>query len=464
MATIPLDQAEPAPAPVRTVPSYLPFKGGIRLLPLLLTEAYLFVLLTLFLVWPINWQIFHAADWWRLTTYVLACYAMIAVGYMMATGPVRRVAEPFKYTEWVIIGGAIAAFVLLFPISRVYAGRWPWEVMAVIGQQGEAYRTLQEQLDLTSGQRGVIAVVRAIFAPLTFAVVPLGLIHWARLAWVQRGFVLLAVVVTILISLLRGTDREFADLTIVALGALLVVIARAKSETSGAIIVFVRRYWPVVTVGVLFLTMAASLYTERKSERLGNVENRTVACVNTSNICADLDAPLIRWMPQDARFATSLFILSTASGFYGLEIAMEREFKSTYGVGHSPASLAVYELLTGDTEMARRTYTYRNGFDGWSELNYWSTLMTWLANDLGFPGTLVAVLFIGWIFGRTWRSATVGNSDAAAVLFCALMITMFYLTANNQLFGSYDGYFVAAGWAFMWLIEKRHQVVMRLCS
>ena len=101
------------------MPSYVPFKGGIRMLPLLLAEAYLFVLLTLFLVWPINWQIFHASDWWRLIAYILACYVLIAVGYMMATGPVRRVAEPFKYTEWVIVGGAIAAFVLLFPISRV---------------------------------------------------------------------------------------------------------------------------------------------------------------------------------------------------------------------------------------------------------------------------------------------------------------------------------------------------------
>ena len=464
MATIPYEQGRPASAPVRTIPSYFPFTGGMRILPLLLAEAYLCVLLGLFLIWPINWQIFHASDWWRLIAYILACYMLIAVGYMLATGPVRRVAEPFKHTEWVIIGGAIAAAILVVPISRVYTGRWPWEVMSVIGQQGEAYRTLQEQLELTTGQRGLIAIIRAVFSPLTFAVVPLGLVHWTRLTWFQRSFVVLSVLVTILISLLRGTDREFADLAIVAVGALLIAVARSNSETSGAIMVFVRRYWPVVIVGVLFVTMAASLFSERKSARLGNVENRTVACVNTSNICANLDAPLIRWMPQEARFATSLFILSTASGFYGLEIAMEKEFKPTYGVGHSPAAIAVYELLTGDTEMARRTYTYRNGFDGWSELNYWSTLMAWLANDLGFPGTLVAILFIGWIFGRTWRSATVGNSDAAAVLFCALMITMFYLTANNQLFGSYDGYFVAAAWAFMWLIEKRHQVVMRLSS
>ncbi len=464
MATIPLQDSQPASPPARTMPSYFPFTGGIRLLPLLLTEAYLFTLLALFLVWPINWQIFHASDWVRLIAYVLACYALIAAGYMIATGPVRRVAEPFKYTEIVIIAGAVAAFLLLFPISRVYTGRWPWEIMSVIGQQGEAYKNLQEQLDQTSGQRGLIAFVRAVFAPLTFAVVPLGLVHWARLNWFRRGFIALAVVVTIMISLLRGTDREFADLAIVSVGALMISIARSKSETSGVIMTFVRRYWPVVIVGVLFVTMAASLFTERKSERLGNIENRTAACVNTSNICADIDAPLIRWMPLDARFATSLFILSSASGFYGLELAMEKDFEPTYGVGHSPASLSIYELLTGDTELARRTYTYRNSFDGWSELNYWSTLMTWIANDLGFPGTLVAMLFLGWIFGRTWRSATTGNSDAAAVLFCALMITMFYLTANNQLLGSYDGYFVVAAWSLLWLFEKRHQVVMRLPS
>lgn len=462
MATMPLQDRQPTRPAARTVPSSFPFKGAIRTMPLILTMAYLFTLLALFLVWPINWQIFHAADWARLIAYVLACYGLIAAGYMLATGPVRRVAEPFKYTEHVIIAGAVAAFVLLFPISRVYTGRWPWEIMSVIGQQGEAYKNLQEQLDQTTGQRGLVALVRAVFSPLTFAVIPLGLVHWARLTWSQRGFIALSVLVTIMISLLRGTDREFADLVIVSLGALMIAIARSKSETSGAIMVFIRRYWPVVIVGVLFVTMAASLFTERKSERLGGIENRTAACVNTSNICADIDAPLIRWMPLEARFATSLFILSSASGFYGLEIAMEKDFRPTYGVGHSPAALAVYELLTGDREMARRTYTYRNGFEGWSELNYWSTLMTWIANDLGFPGTLAAMLFLGWIFGRTWRSATTGNSDAAAVLFCALMITMFYLTANNQLLGSYDGYFVVAAWALLWLVEKRHQVVMRL--
>jgi len=91
-------------------------------------------------------------------------------------------------------------------------------------------------------------------------------------------------------------------------------------------------------------------------------------------------------------------------------------------------------------------------------LNYWSTLMTWIANDVGFGGALIVILAIAYMFGVTWRDATLGRSDAAAVLFCAILISMFYLSANNQLLGSYDGYFVIAGWTILWFREKRKRL------
>ena len=449
-------------APRQAMASYLPFRGWVRLLPMALIQIYLAILFLLFLVWPINWQIFHAADWAWLSLYVISCYVLLAVGYLLATGRVRRVAQPLKRIDWIIISGAVISFALMFPISQVYTGRWPWEVIAVAGEQGEAYRNLQETLDETTGQRGVIAAIRALFAPLTFAVVPLGLIYWDKLTWFQRGFVGLAIVVTIVISLLRGTDREFADLVIVGTGAMLVALGRAKMASGQPLSYFAKKYWVILAGGFLFVAVAAQLFSDRKSERLGGVDNRITACVNTSNICADIDAPLISWMPLQARFASSLFILSSSSGFYGLQIAMEKDFQPSYGVGHSPATLSVYELITGDDQLKRRTYTYRNGFEGWSELNYWSTLMVWIANDVGFGGALIVILAIGYLFGATWRSATLGRSDAAAVLFCALMITMFYLTANNQLLGSYDGYFIFVAWLIIWLREKRHTVFSRM--
>lgn len=442
-------------------PAYLVLSGTRRWLPIFLLLPYFLTLLALFLVWPINWPIFHASSWIRLVAYILACYGLIVAGYAVSGSRVHKIATPLPRLEQVIIIGSILSFILMFPISRIYTSRWPWEILAVIGEQGDAYRTLQEQLELTTGGRGVIAALRGVFAPLTFAVVPLGLIYWPRLSWIQRGFVVLSMVTTIMISLLRGTDREFADLAIISVAALMVVLCRSRPEAANAVLSFARRYWLVIFAGLIFVAVAASLYSDRKSERLGNVENRLVVCVNVSRICADIDAEPIAWLPLQARFSTSIFILSSASGFYGLELAMEKDFKTTYGLGHSPASLAVYELLTGDDSLYRRTYTYRNGFDGWSDLNYWSTLMVWVANDVGFAGTLLFMFALGALLGTVWRSATLGNSDAAAVLFCALMITMFYLTANNQLLGSYDGYFVTIAWTIIWLKEKRSQLYIK---
>ena len=433
----------------------------LRILPIALIIPYLLILFALFVLWPVNWQIFRAEHWFWLTTYVLATYTMIAVGFWFGSAPGRTVTVPRqKLRDFVIVAGAGAAFILLFPTSIVYTGRWPWEVLGVLGDQGEAYRTLQEQLELTTGERGYIALARAFVAPLTFAVLPLGLIHWNSLSWFKRSAVGLAVATVILLSLLRGTDREFVELIIIGSGAMMVSLGRSSGVGVQIFAQFARRYWLLLVAGLILFTVAATLFSDRKSDRLGNIENRTAACVNTSKICADLDAPGIRWMPQQARFATSLFILSSSSGFYGLAIAMEKEWRPTYGVGHSPATLAVYELITGDDEMERRTFTYRNGFEGWSELNYWSTLMTWIANDVGFGGALIVILAIAYMFGVTWRDATLGRSDAAAVLFCAILISMFYLSANNQLLGSYDGYFVIAGWTILWFREKRKRLTI----
>ena len=431
----------------------------LRVLPITLIIPYLLVLYGLFLLWPVNWQIFRPEDWFWLSAYVLATYTMVGVGFWFGSAPGNTVTVPLeRLRDFVIVAGAALGFMLMFPTSIVYTGRWPWEVLSVIGQQGEAYRTLQEQLELTTGERGYVALARALIAPLTFAVLPLGLIHWNSLSWFVRGAVGLAVATVILLSLLRGTDREFVELIIVGSGAMMVSLGRSSEVGVQVFVQFIRKYWLLLAAGLILFTVAATLFSDRKSDRLGNIENRTAACVNTSKICADLDAPGIRWMPQQARFATSLFILSSSSGFYGLAIAMEKEWRPTYGVGHSPATLAVYELITGDEEMERRTFTYRNGFEGWSELNYWSTLMTWIANDVGFGGALIVILAIAWLFGVTWRDATLGRSDAAAVLFCAILITMFYLSANNQLLGSYDGYFVVAGWMLLWFREKRKRV------
>ena len=285
---------------------------------------------------------------------------------------------------------------------------------------------------------------------MIFAVIPLGLLNWGKIGWLGRGCVIASASCSIILSLLRGTDREFADLFIVIGSTLLVLVGR-QSQNSGRIMALVKRYWFPGILLALFVWVAIGLFTDRKTSRLAGYENRVVVCANVSMICADMEAPLIAWMPTEQKFATSLFVLSSASGFYGLSLGMEQDFEPTWGFGHSPAAMAVADLVAGRDSVRPKTYTFRNSFQGWADDNYWSTLILWLANDVGFVGAVFVLALIGFLWGRAWRDATRRKSDPAAVMFCLVMIMIAYLPANNQVFALYEGYTVFTVWLILWL-------------
>lgn len=430
------------------------YKNGTRVsrvpfrrLPLLPVATYLVVTFLLFVAWPINWLL-PAGEWARLSFYVAGCFFLLFSLFLTGTKGSAR-SSGFRRWPSVMLTGAAAAIVLLIPSSYYYTGRLPWEVLGALQQQGDTYSQFQDQLFATTGQRGLISIVRAFAAPFVFAVIPLAVLRWQEMNLALRLAALATVGCSLIFSVLRGTDKEFADLIIVAGSAFMVAMARGGA--GGAAARSIGRHWKGIVLAVVFVAVAASLFSERKTQRVGRIET---ACANDSGICADLGAPLIAWMGPQAQFSVSLFILSTCSGYYGLALAMEKDFEPTWGLGHSAFALGTYEALSGDRDLAPRSYTFRNGIDGWSQENYWSTLITWIANDVGFPGALAVLAFLGFAWGRSWRDAAFGESDPAAILFCQLMVMLFYLPANNQVLGALDGYLVIGFWAAMWLKSR----------
>jgi len=273
----------------------------------------------------------------------------------------------------------------------------------------------------------------------------------------------LVVATSVIFSILRGTDKELADLFVVGIAAAFVSVGRSIALGKGGT-ELIRRSWKLAAVAVVFLLFAQSLFTQRKDERLGGYVSRTSVCANNSRICADLDNPLISWLPLRQRFSVTVFILSTCSGYYGLELAMEKPFDTSFGVGHSPAAVSVYEAVTGDPTLHQRTYTYRNGADGWSEEYYWSTLIAWIANDVGFAGAVFVIGLIGFMWGKWWREAAAGQSDPAAVLFALSTTMIFYLPANNQVLASYEGYTIFVVWLIIWMWHRSRRAVSAAVS
>ena len=447
-------------APRLPVFSALPLvtPAGITRLPLLLVFGYVVLTFVLFLVWPINWPIFYTSDWVRLIGYVSLCFAVLWAMTLAGSSGATRVTAPLPGLPYLLVAGGTVSALLLIPSSYAYTGRPPWEVLDALGDQGAAYRRLQAQLLVTEGERNMIVAIRALAAPLTFAVLPLGIIYWRGIGLVGRIAVGVAVAASITFSIMRGTDKEIADLFVIGVAAAFVSYGRSRAVGQHGFLL-VRRYWKPALVALLFFTFAQGLFTERKEGRLGGYVSRTAVCANDSRICADLANPWISWLPLRQRFGVTFFILSTSSGYYGLELALEKPFESSFGVGHSPAALSVYEVLTDDRSMLHRTYTYRNRGDHWSEEYYWSTLMTWIANDVGFLGTIPILALIGFMWGKWWREAAAGMSDPAAVLFAMSTMMIFYLPANNQVLASYDGYVVLVAWLAIWLWHRARQAL-----
>lgn len=440
----------------RTVPAFA--VAGVTRLPLFLVLGYVVSTFAMFLLWPIDWPIYFSWEWLRLVGYVGLCFAIIAATMLAGSAGRTRLTAPLPGLPLLLAAGAAGAALLLIPASFAYTGRGPWNLLDALRDQGAAYRRLQVQLNATEGQRNLIVAARAFLAPLTFAVLPLGIIHWRSIGSLGRAAIGITVAASVIFSILRGTDKEIADLFIVGCAAGFVVFGRNRTLGIRGLD-SVRRLWKPAMVAALFLYLAQGLFTERKDERLGGYVSRVAVCVNESRVCANLDNPWISWLPLRQRFGLTFFILSTSSGYYGLALALEKPFDTAYGVGHSPAATAVYEALTDDTSLHMRTYTYRNGADRWPEENYWSTLVTWIANDVGFLGALPALGLIGYFWGRWWREAAAGMSDPAAVLFCVATMMMFYFPANNQVLASYDGYTILVSWIAIWLWHRRASAI-----
>jgi hypothetical protein len=446
------DNAEPDP--VVAVPVITP--AGFTMLPLVIVFGYVVGTFLLFLFWPVDWPIYGTDKWIYLIAYVALCFAAIAAGMRLGGRGATQVVAPLPGLMLILTAGAALAAALLIPSSFAYTGRGPWQVLDALRDQGAAYKQLQIQLYETDGQRMMIAGLRTLAAPLTFAVLPLGILNWGRISWAGRGSMIVVVATSVTFSIMRGTDKEIADLLISGLTACLVSFGRNLAAGAGLRQLLARLMRPVL-IGLLCVYLAQGLSTDRKDARLGGYVSRTAVCANDSRICADLDSPGISWLPLRQRFGLTLFILSTCSGYYGLELALEKPFDPAWGFGHSPAALSVYETVTGDPSLHTRTFTWRAGEDHWSEEYYWSTLITWIANDTGFGGAPIVLALIGYFWAKWWREAAAGMSDSAAILFVLATTMIFYLPANNQVFASYEGYSIFASWLGVWLWQRGRQ-------
>jgi len=155
-----------------------------------------------------------------------------------------------------------------------------------------------------------------------------------------------------------------------------------------------------------------------------------------------------------------MFLVSYAThGYKGLSLAMDHSFTPSYGLGFSPFVRHNVLRILGKSENEQavyaNTYAGKTEADGWSTGLMWSTFFVNPASDITFPGTIVLMFVIGYLWSLAWRDALERDDVLAIVVFFYLSILVFYLSANNQIL---EGGETTIGFTVVfstWLVRRR---------
>lgn len=466
-----------------------------RWAPLLLVVSYIGLTYGLFIFGPIKWDIPHV---WNVNFFMAACLAMLTAGYSvgMRYAPVGLRQIPWRPFFWI---GTIASVALLFSSAWIYMGKWPWDAIQLAQCQNVAYMDMISNIrDDVTGYRYLYVLAHAFLAPFVFCVLPLSVLHWTQMRWQEHALLAVYLLSPFCMSFLRGTDKEVADIVIVLLATIPIVAFRA----------LISRDLPLSRlVGLLVATSfivgaGVYLFAERKEARIVRslaavaqshkadncragdwrctceaekslryvAANLAVApqqevcstnCVKkedqsasspvqSESVVSDQLAAdeLLRTQSNQGNFLAYMATGYLSQGYFGMSLAMTKDFSSTYGIGNSPLLLYRSKRVLGE-DFEKRAYVNKIA-DKWDPQGKWSTAMTWWANDVSFYGVPFVFALLGVLTACCWREATEQHKDAAAIVFVLCMFLFFYLPANNQLFMTADSGLTVLFWLVLW--------------
>lgn len=407
---------------------------------------FLYVLSTLMLFdfGPFNWNISNSVE---LHVFVFASLLALYYGYHVGvSAPLKRKTVARRGVRRIHAYGAVLGSIIVIPVIYTYTGKMPWQVLEVIRDQNQAYLEMGDTLanllaEGSGGSRLIVASVRGLIAPLSFAVIPLTILNWGRFTRRQRTLSIMFILSCVLLSLFRGTDKEIGEIMISTFSSALVLLARKAAARSTRL--KGKQIALLVVAALILVSVAGTLFVDRKQARLGAVDRICVADLGDGPLtCSDVSG-------GSYDFAVSILASYASHGYYGLSIALKNDFDFSFGIGHSSFLVNQYGLITNDLSLYRRTYLAKMAESGWDDKAVWSTVFPEIASDVSFFGVPMVMLIFGYLWGSAWKRAVRQSDDYALVFFSIMMVFMFYIPANNQIAQTADGYFSFWVWLML---------------
>lgn len=368
--------------------------------------------------------------------YILLCYGTLFSGmffgskFIHVSGKQGVNLNPKIIYKFFSIVSILFATFIIYKVSNGYIFD---SLMKGVFDSGDAYYSnLQSEKESS-----VITQLMTFFSPLTILALTLGATLFKEFNLNERLLFILLITINVMSYIVKGTNFG-VFLTLVP-----VIIAIILNSQNGKL--FTKKTFSIYLLFSVFLiyfllAMATRLNIDYIPTRL-------------SGVLINKEFFLFKILPNSVSLSVSVASSYISQGYYGLSLAFNYPFDSTYGFGSGSFILSKFGNLV-DPELWNNTYQYKM-HDLWSSSIQWHTAFLWLANDVSLFGVFILLFIFGAFSAVVYKEAKINNSFLSKGLFSVITIILFFLPANNILGGNPFIFASFVSLSLLWFLTRR---------
>jgi len=404
----------------------------VAIFPIIFFEVYLTVTVLLFAFGPWNWPVSNPVS---LYSFLIAAQIALFVGYRSA---IHSRPHP-RAVNWL-------ARRRLLLVSLLIGFAWLPQLYKTRTNQldatlGSAFRSVATGLsdpakqyasrfhDIATSQtvHATLIDYLSFFAyPILWLLFPLCVVYWPRLSRSLRIGLVIWIAADLLTWAAAGANKGFADYAMLLPWLLLAQKPHLLART---------RWRHVLIIGGVALIGLSGVLAFFSANMLGRAGGQDVPLYDVrSGTTANAANPLLAILPLHAQGPAASFMSYLTQGYYALGLSLREPFVPCWGLGNSYFIEGLSRKVV-NTGILDKTYPSRIQAYGWDRYRNWHSIYPWIASDLSFPGTILFMYGLGWLFASVWSDVVINKTPVAVSLFTLLLVMLFYIPANNQVLG-----------------------------
>lgn len=440
----------------------LSYRGVMRFLPLIVVGGFFCFTILLFAFGPIDWQLHNPFE---VYSFLILCVLALSGGYMLSVylKPKKVICEKQFEINKLLIIGAIVFILLYIPTLICTTGKWYPDLITGFTDTGAAYKNTKYYNE--NGNQFIL-YVRMILSPLMIGVMPITIYFMPKLSKLGKVLGIVVIMLTVSISICQGINKAVADFTaqMVLMLIILFFANNVKAKRKG--LYKLKIFLLIILVCASFIFYFTNGMNHRIANDISNTNpskvtsdeiTRQMSQYSTFGLGKSKDNYFIKKILPSKASSTLTFLTSYLShGYKGMSLSMNEEFTSTYGLGFSDFFRHNFVKITHQDEssIVSQTYYGKTVKYGWKTGSVWSSFFVYPASDISFPGTILLVFLIGYLFGKSFRDAIETHNPFALTAFFGFSTMIFYFSANNQMFQNGENFIGFIAILILWALSN----------